>query len=322
MGDGDRRPAWASHGTARSHTGQQTKPMKKSISLLATLAALAPCLPATTNAATQIYDLKADWSDTQNPNGAWSYREGTNLLHSVAYGPDLRAWIGLNNYAPVIYRELDLSSVTVENSCPSCGQGIANILWTAPSAGTIEISGAVWDSFSLACSERFWALSRNGNPLSGGQFTCGDHESILFPFYFSSGSGGPGVLQNIPVAAGDQVVLEIGYSFGLLGGLGVNFTITFTEGSVDPVTAIEDLAETVVAMNLQNGIENSLDSKLDAAINALIDANFNNDGAACNSLAAFISAVEAQRGNKITSAQADQLNASAQQIRGMLNCGN
>ena len=75
-------------------------------------------------------------------------------------------------------------------------------------------------------------------------------------------------------------------------------------------------------MNLQNGIENSLDSKLDAAVGALIDVNVNNDGAACNSLAAFINAVEAQRGNKLTDAQADQLIASAQQIRALLNCGN
>jgi len=124
---------------------------------------------------------------------------------------------------------------------------------------------------------------------------------------------------NVEVQAGDYVELVFPYYYG---GLGVNFTITLTTDSVDPVSAIENLALTVIAMNLQNGIANSLDSKLDAAINALIDANFNNGGAACNSLAAFISAVEAQRGKKITNTQADQLIASAQQIRGLLNCGN
>jgi hypothetical protein len=49
-------------------------------------------------------------------------------------------------------------------------------------------------------------------------------------------------------------------------------------------------------------------------LNALGDANVNNDAAACNSLD-FINAVEAQRGNKITNSQADQLIASAQEIR-------
>ena len=53
-----------------------------------------------------------------------------------------------------------------------------------------------------------------------------------------------------------------------------------------------------------------------------MDANVNNDGAVCNSLAAFISAVEAQRGKKITSAQADQLIAAAEQIKATLSCEN
>jgi hypothetical protein len=91
--------------------------------------------------------------------------------------------------------------------------------------------------------------------------------------------------------------------------------------SGDPVAAIEALALTVAEMNLQNGIENSLDSKLDAALNALADANVNNNGATCNSLDAFINAVEAQRGKKITNAQADELVATAHQIETLLGCG-
>ena len=147
--------------------------MKKSLLLLATIAALAPCLPVTTNAATQVFDLTADWSDTQNPNGAWSYRDGTNLLHSVNYN-GVPAWVGMNNFGPLIYRELDLSSVTVANACNSCGQGMANLLWTAPGAGTINISGAVWIKDKLFCGETFWALSHKGNSLSSAQFdSCG-----------------------------------------------------------------------------------------------------------------------------------------------------
>ena len=126
-------------------------------------------------------------------------------------------------------------------------------------------------------------------------------------------------MQDIAVHAGDQVEL----SFQVGGGrFGLNFTITLTPNSVDPVAAVENLALTVVQMNLQNGIANSLDSKLDAAVAVLIDVNVNNDGAACNSLAAFINAVEAQRNKKITNAQADQLITSAQQIKAMLNCAN
>jgi hypothetical protein len=69
-----------------------------------------------------------------------------------------------------------------------------------------------------------------------------------------------------------------------------------------------------VDLNLQQGIENSLDSKLDAAYKALDDLNENNDVAAINAIQAFINAVDAQRGNKISNEQADELITAAQAI--------
>lgn len=78
--------------------------------------------------------------------------------------------------------------------------------------------------------------------------------------------------------------------------------------------AIIDLIDLVESFNLQQGIDNSLDAKLEAALNALDDLNENNDVAAINTLSAFINAVEAQRGDKITESQADALVAAAQAI--------
>ena len=78
--------------------------------------------------------------------------------------------------------------------------------------------------------------------------------------------------------------------------------------------SVEALADMVINLNLQSGIENSLDTKLDSALKAIDDLNENNDVAAINSLQAFINAVEAQRGKKITNEQADELIAAAQQI--------
>lgn len=93
----------------------------------------------------------------------------------------------------------------------------------------------------------------------------------------------------------------------------------FTDYTVEvsvltPEEAIQDLIDTVESFNLQQGIENSLDAKLDAALQALEDLNDNNDVAAINALEAFINAVEAQRGNKLTDAQADELVEKAQAI--------
>lgn len=85
-------------------------------------------------------------------------------------------------------------------------------------------------------------------------------------------------------------------------------------GWLEPEVLIVQLVDKVAEMNLQQGIDNSLDVKLDAALNALDDINQNNDVAAINSLNAFINAVEAQRDQKITSAQADELIGDATDI--------
>jgi hypothetical protein len=332
--------------------------MKKIITLLSATTILGLFAANNMNAATQVYDLKADWSDTQNPNGTWSYRWGGSLLVNNPF-----PWVGagysgcqphtcagflsvptiekvsgsVKSYAPLlsIYPGVieDGDVLVLPGLLPGTG---GNILWTAPESGTIDISGSLWsaDESGTLCEFNLdgpmtlvpasWTLTRNGGALSDGTIRstiCLISDPRSSPDDFSLGSGGAAALQNIPVAAGDQVVLAFGGA-GSVQGVGINFSITLTPDSVDPVSAVEDLAETVAAMNLQNGIENSLDAKLDAALNVLTDVNVNNDGAACNSLQAFISAVQAQRGKKITNAQADQLIASAQQIKAMLNCAN
>jgi uncharacterized delta-60 repeat protein len=86
-----------------------------------------------------------------------------------------------------------------------------------------------------------------------------------------------------------------------------------TVSTLTPVEGIEQLVAEVLALNLQNGISNSLDAKLDAVLRALDDANENNDIAAINALEAFINAVEGQRGDKISTEDADALIATAQE---------
>ncbi|MCP4263056.1 MAG: hypothetical protein GY774_36920 [Planctomycetes bacterium] len=106
---------------------------------------------------------------------------------------------------------------------------------------------------------------------------------------------------------------------GILPHLGLdNYPFINENGWITPTPTPQDeiveLIFTVAEMNLHQGIENSLDAKLDTAFNALDDMNENNDGAAINSLNAFINAVEAQRGNKITNEQANILVADANAI--------
>ncbi|MCK4834666.1 MAG: hypothetical protein KAT12_07800 [Gammaproteobacteria bacterium] len=92
----------------------------------------------------------------------------------------------------------------------------------------------------------------------------------------------------------------------------------FTTLQSDPSQLINDLIQEVISLNLQHGIENSLDAKLNTSFAVLDDLNENNNVAAVNTLYAFISAIEGQRGKKITNADADALIASAQEIIDLL----
>lgn len=275
----------------------------------------------------QVYDLETDWSDTQNPNGTWSYRWGESLLlnDQFPWGDDCFGKNGITTAteADVLPGYLELGDVFVRISCSEQ----VNVRWTAPANGTITLSGQAWnggggfcwDTGLPLCASYPWMLTHNGINLSDG-WTGGTRD---LPYELSSGAGGATALQNIQVLAGDEIDLVFLFNPSAdPGNVGIRFTVTFTPDTVegDPLAAIENLALAVLEMNLHNGIENSLDGKLDAALNALADANVNNDVAVCNSLSAFIHAVEAQRDNKLTSEQADQLIGSAEEIQISLNC--
>ncbi len=94
---------------------------------------------------------------------------------------------------------------------------------------------------------------------------------------------------------------------------GLPYTLSLiVEADLTPLEQIEQIINFVESLNLQFGIENSLDAKLDAAKQALDDINENNDIAAINALNALINATLAQRGGKISEADADEIIALAQ----------
>jgi hypothetical protein len=86
-----------------------------------------------------------------------------------------------------------------------------------------------------------------------------------------------------------------------------------------PDELIAELVNTVIAMNLQQGISNALDHKLNNLLMALEDANTSNDVSAVNTLYSFIYSVEAQRGKHLTDQQAETLITAAQSVINILS---
>jgi streptogramin lyase len=81
-----------------------------------------------------------------------------------------------------------------------------------------------------------------------------------------------------------------------------------------PAPTISTLVSLVSALNVVAGISNALDSKLANAQAALASHNTGNTQTAINQLNAFINAVQAQSGKKLSSAQATALIEAAQQL--------
>ena len=163
-----------------------------------------------------------------------------------------------------------------------------------------------------------------GNSVSGfgGEFVF----DLLVPFLYDPSAGN--LLLRVALAGRtthDLIFLDrdgsgvtgrsFGNEFGVNANSGGGLVTKF--GVSEPRTVaeqLEDLASLVLAINLQAGIANSLDTKLTTALTALDDTNESNDGAALNSMYALCNNVEAQRGKKLTDAQANELISAVNEI--------
>ena len=95
-----------------------------------------------------------------------------------------------------------------------------------------------------------------------------------------------------------------------------NFTVIVTA----PLGQILNLIASVNSFNIAKGIANSLDAKLQNVFDALNAAKAGNLAAACNKIGAFINEVQAQAGQALTLAQANQFIAAANQVKASLGC--
>jgi len=221
--------------------------------LALTTALVAAVLPAAT------VSLKDDFSLANgNPNGNWSYMQGSTPGTGTLLGLQMPTLNGnatipavstgfwgqgpdLNTNTPEIFKslvngssaggnDLDYLAGDIVAHSPNAGDYLF-ATWTAPVAGTINsYSGSVWYAHSSVTRSNNWALFFNTAGLASGSVTTGEDRNHADTF-----SGGP-----ISVSAGDMLTLGIIRSsspFGSLAGMSLNFDFTAAPtGAPEPGT--------------------------------------------------------------------------------------
>lgn len=194
------------------------------------------------------YDLMNDWSDSSNPNGVWTYRQGTDALplqnDYYGNGSNQKAWalapVPAMDHVPAWLKFQDNNydflagdiAVHPTSHASSTSQDPANVIWSSPIDGTITISGNIWWGGWETNRSTDWKLYLNDVLLDSGTVDGYDAYDRNNPMLISGG----GIFN---VDAGDIVTLELKeidpYTFSWFTG--VNLTID-AEPVPEPTTIL------------------------------------------------------------------------------------
>jgi len=230
--------------------------------------ALVAVLAAGSSAQATVYSLSGDWSDSANPNGAWSY--GAGLAHhpqpSVANALNAAAANGYwgagsdfytspfvlkstaNGSAVSGYSNNDFLAGDVLIHSPNNGSALS-ITWTAPSAGAIALTSSVWYAHSIVTRSDDISAFLNGALLGGATLTNGIDRAGRITL--ANGS--------FNVAAGDVLTFDfaksVGQTYGSLAG--IEATIDFTPNAVGGVPEPATWAMMITGFGLVGGMARS-----------------------------------------------------------------
>jgi hypothetical protein len=203
-----------------------------------------------------VANLNANWSDTANPNvgsfGTWSYLQGSTPLPHVADWTPLGAstpqpaWAPgttAGNSFPAVFKATSAQlgwqtgDVIVRTTDTNNINTVASLGWKCPSAGTVTISGSVFEGSVDLGRDSKWSLVVNSLIVTSGTLTAGDGHDRTNPFLFSDGAGGPGSLVFSNFASGGTVELLLTKTTASSTGdyLGVDFQITVTPTPEPPM---------------------------------------------------------------------------------------
>ncbi|HXH42086.1 MAG TPA: FG-GAP-like repeat-containing protein, partial [Thermoanaerobaculia bacterium] len=238
--------------------------------------------------------------------------------------------------------------VTVSLSAADAGSGVESVTYTVV---TVSPTGTVTSTNTVAASATAFTVSANGvstityhaTDIAGNAeadltlVVRVDTEAPLLALpagvtadatspagaivsYTVTAADNSGLVPNIMCAPPSGTTFPVGTSTvnctasDAAGNSSVgSFTITVN----GPSAQASNLITLVQSLNLNGGTGTSLTTTLTNAINSFASGNTTS---ACNQIDAFISQVQAQSGKKLTTAQADQLIAAANQIRTAQGC--
>lgn len=244
---------------------------------VAVVAATLSCIGAPAFAA----NLKADWSDVQNPNGPWTIWKGTYFepvtpLTSVpdwtplsdtdpAYGgptgspghiaqPAWAPGTQNGNFLPAWFKaavdptiagsDWKAGDIIVHTTDPFNGaDGTTSVLFTSPSTGIVNINGAVWDARSIGRANT-WELLVDGAILAAGLLQGQEYSIDGSNRDFPNNFS----LQNIPVNTGSGVELRLTRFGGAGDFVGVDLDITYDTSVVPVPPALPLLGSALAAL--------------------------------------------------------------------------
>lgn len=231
--------------------------------MLAIAAALAT---ASISAAAPIWNLAADWSNTDNPNGVWSYNSapGEPITTSWpdwdpdsnnSFGSPQPAWAAApfpqNDHVPVWFKRIsdsagmDIPLGEVGMHGPEWNDPVrwVGVSWTNPQDHPVHVFGSVWYAHPGAGRSADWRVRLNDTELTAGTVAEGDGHPSDNPFRLSEGSGGADALRDLVISPADMIAIEFisETTWSCFAGLDVQIVVCPADVNGDGWVDIDDL---------------------------------------------------------------------------------
>lgn len=183
-----------------------------------------------------IYDVAADWSTTDNPNGPWSYLQGTALLPNqptaccgLPVAPSFAPSYVSGTFLPVFGQATPGADIYVHSYDPFNGgaaQGEAVLAWTAPMSGLVDVSGYFYYSHFPHQRSNDVTILLGSSVLGSAVLSYLEHQDEANQWSFS--------FNDLAVNTGDMLTMVFQRSAGQSSGSSDagNLTVTFTAAAV------------------------------------------------------------------------------------------